>query len=290
MENKIRFGPSGNSQIFYEEGNKKSLEAPAWLKSKGLSAYEYSFGRGFTMSAETAQELGREAVKNDILVSVHAPYYINFANPSDEMAEKSYGYVLRGLEYVEWFQGQKICVHLATQGKMSREEALELTRKRLEILLEKAYDKFDMSRLLICPETMGKYSQIGNVKEIVDFCTLDKCLVPTFDFGHINCLMQGGLKTEDDFKQIWDYTIEKLGYERAKNAHVHFSKIEYSDKGEIKHLNFDDMFYGPEFAPLASVLHEYKLTPSIISESADNMAQDAMEMQRIYNSILLGKM
>src|SRR5690554_5159144 len=109
MQNdKIRFGPSGNSQIFYDAGNKKSLEAPAWLKSVGLSAYEYSFGRGFTMGMDTARELGQRAKENDILVSVHAPYYINFANSSEEQAEKSYNYVLKGLEYLQAMNGRKI--------------------------------------------------------------------------------------------------------------------------------------------------------------------------------------
>ena len=36
----IRFGPAGNCKTFYEAGYKKSIEAPKWLKSIGLSAYE----------------------------------------------------------------------------------------------------------------------------------------------------------------------------------------------------------------------------------------------------------
>ena len=285
MENKIRFGPSGNSQIFYDEGNKKSTQAPAWLKSKGLSAYEYSFGRGYNMTEETAREIGKEALENDILVSVHAPYYINFANESEEMAEKSYDYVLRGLKYVEWFNGKKICVHLASQGKLERQVALELTKKRLQNLLAIVYDRFDMTNKYICPETMGKYQQIGNEYEIIDLCTMDKCLVPTFDFGHLNCLKQGGLVTLDDYRKIFDYAIEKLGHERVKNCHIHFSKIEFGHKGEIKHLNFDDSRFGPHFEQLAQVLKEYNLTPSIICESESHMAEDAMTMNRIYQNI-----
>lgn len=285
MENKIRFGPSGNSQIFYDEGNKKSTQAPEWLKNKGLSAYEYSFGRGYTMTEQTAREIGEQAVKNNILVSVHAPYYINFANESDEMAEKSYDYVLRGLKYVEWFGGQKICVHLASQGKLDRQTALELTKKRLQNLMAIVHDRFDMTNKYICPETMGKYQQIGNEYEIIDLCTIDSCLVPTFDFGHLNCLRQGGLSSADDYRKVFDYAIEKLGYERVKNCHIHFSKIEFGQKGEIRHLNFDDVRYGPHFVHLAEVLHEYKLTPSIICESESHMAQDAITMKQIYNDI-----
>ena len=65
MENKVRFGPSGNSQIFYDAGFKKSTQAPTWCKMNNLGAYEYSFGRGFTMSLETAKVLGEEAKKNE---------------------------------------------------------------------------------------------------------------------------------------------------------------------------------------------------------------------------------
>lgn len=285
MENKLRIGPSGNSDIFYQEGNKSSKEAPAWLKSKGLSAYEYSFGRGYTMGAETAMEIGKEALKNDILVSVHAPYYINFANENEEMVEKSYQYVLTGLNFLKMFNGQKIVVHSASQGKLERSHALDLTKKRFEKLLNLCYDNFDMKNVYICPETMGKVLQIGTYEEIIDLCKMDKCLVPTFDFGHINCILQGSLKTEDDFKRIIDLSMEKLGEEKTNNCHIHFSKIEFGEKGEIKHLTLDDNMYGPDFLPLAKVLKEYKMTPSIICESKNRMCEDAMLMNQIYNSL-----
>ena len=59
----IRFGPSGNSQSFYDDGNKTSVQAPKWLSEKGLNAYEFSFGRGYTMGLKTATDLGNEAEK-----------------------------------------------------------------------------------------------------------------------------------------------------------------------------------------------------------------------------------
>lgn len=285
MENKIRFGPAGNGEIFYLEGNKHSRQAPAWLKSKGLSAYEYSFGRGFTLKSETAKEIGSEALKNDILVSVHAPYYINFANESDEMAEKSYNYVTKSIEFLKLLNGKKVVVHLASQGKLDRAHALELTKQRIFNCLERVYNLYDMTDTFICPETMGKYLQIGNYNEIIELCTLDKCLVPTFDFGHINCTLQGNLKTSDDYKRIIDLSFEKLGEFKTKNCHIHFSKIQFGDKGELRHLDFDDMEYGPEFLPLASAIKEYKMTPTIICESSSKMAEDAMMMREIYSML-----
>ena len=80
--------------------------------------------------------------------------------------------------------------------------------------------------------------------------------------------------------------LEKLGYERMKHFHVHFSKIMYGAKGEIKHLTFADEKYGPEFGPLAAVLHEFKLEPYIVSESDGTQVEDARAMKRMYQAVL----
>lgn len=280
----IRFGPSGNSSIFFADGNKNSLQAPQWCANHGLGAYEYSFGRGFTMSMETAIKLGENAKENNIALSLHAPYYINLANESQEMIEKSFQYITKGLQYLKAMSGCKYIVHLASCGKLPRDKALSLTSKRLDDCLQVIYDNNLDDAGLLCPETMGKYLQIGTYQEIIDFCKKDKILVPTFDFGHINCILQGGLKTKDDFKRIFDYSIDKIGLEKTKNCHIHFSKIEFSEKGEIRHLNLDDKLYGPRFEPLASVLKEYELIPTVICESRDRMMEDAITLKGIYDS------
>lgn len=281
---KIKFGPSGNSEIFYEAGNKTSLQAPQWLKSIGLNAYEISFGRGYRMSSEMANLMGIEAEKNGVLISLHAPYYINLANQEEEMIEKSFGYILTGLKMLRLVKGNHLVVHVGTQGKQSREDAFNLIAKRLKRLVPIIYEK-GYEDMYICPETMGKLMQIGSYKEIIDLCTIDKILVPTFDFGHIYTFNLGKFGTYEDYKQVFDYAIEKLGYERTKNCHIHFSKIEYGAKGEIRHLNYFDEGFGPDFEPLSKVLKDLKLTPTIICESAGKMAEDALIFKQIYENI-----
>lgn len=280
----IKFGPSGNSKKFFEDGNKISLQAPAWLKKIGLEAYEYSFGKGYTMSMETAQKLGEEAKKYNIQISIHAPYYINFANTDELMKEKSFNYVLKGLEYVKAMKGTRLVFHIASQGKMKRENALNLVKERLEELLSRI-DFSKYNNIYLCPETMGKQMQIGTYQEIVDLCTLHEKLMPTFDFGHINALTGGGLKTKADYIKIFEYSFAKLGENRTKNCQIHFSKIKYGEKGEICHLDLSDTIYGPEFAPLAEAICELNLTPTIICESKELMAEDALILKNIYQNI-----
>lgn len=278
----VKFGPSGNDSSFYEQGYKKSIEAPKWLKEvMRLDLYEYSFGRGITLSLETAKEIGEQAKLYGIEMSVHAPYFINFGNPSLESREKSIQYVLDSLKYLRAFGGKKLVVHPGTQLKQTRQEAMKNALEGVEQLVERVY-KEGYSDMYICLETMGKTQQLGTVEEIMELCKIDKILMPTLDFGHINALTQGSLKTKEDFKHIIDLVKEELGEYRAKNVHVHFSKIEYGLKGEIMHLTLDDQIYGPEFEPLAEVIKEYNLTPTIISESRDIMAQDAKKLKNIY--------
>lgn len=280
----IKFGPSGNSISFYEMGYKHTEQAPEYLNKFNLDCFEYSFGRGITLSATKAMAIGDAFKKADKEISVHAPYFINFANPSDESAEKSYGYVINSAQFLKFFGGKRLIFHPASQGKASREEAVSKTGERLKILRDKIYDS-GLEDLYFCPETMGKIGQIGTLEEVVEFCKIDKIYMPCIDFGHINAREQGSLNTVEDFKSRLEYMIAELGYDRVKNFHVHFSKIMYSGKGEVKHLTFEDQTYGPEFEPLAIALKELNLEPYIVSESDGTQAEDARTMKEIYNTV-----
>lgn len=285
---RILFGTSGNSQSFYDQGHKTTLETAKWLKQQGndkfdggLDIYEYSFGQGFRMSTELATKIGEEFDKYNIEMSVHAPYFINFANPDDLMYEKSLGYVRTGIKFLKAFKAKRLVFHAGSCGKESRENALKLLTKRFEEFMPLFEEELD-DDMFLCPETMGKPMQIGTYKEIIDLCTVSNKLIPTFDFGHINALTQGTLKTKEDYKKIFDYSFEKLGEFRTKNAHIHFSKIQYGEKGEIRHLTFEDNFYGPEFEPLCDCLIENDLDCHVVCESNGTMSEDSVFMKDLY--------
>ena len=280
----IKFGPSGNSESFRLEGYSHTEEAASWVKSKGLELFEYSFGRGVIMSSAKANSIGEAFKKEGVEISVHAPYFINFANTDDDMILKSYGYVLDSAKKCKEMFGKRVIFHPATQGKLDRIEAVELTKKRLEVLAGLIIDN-GYEDMLFCPETMGKSAQIGTVEEIVEFCKIAPFYIPTVDFGHINAREQGSLKTVKDYEDRLSFMISELGYDKMLHFHVHFSKIMFSGKGEVKHLTFEDNIYGPEFEPLAVALKNLKLEPHIICESAGTQAEDSVIMKNIYNAI-----
>ena len=279
----IKFGPSGNSIAFTLAGNKTSEQSAVWVKNLGLNCFEYSFGRGVNLSDEKALSIGQAFNEAGVEISVHAPYYINLANPDDEKAMNSYRYVLDSAKKVKLMGGKRIVFHPASQGKLSREEAVLLTIKRLNRLKDLIYSE-GLDDLIFCPETMGKLGQIGTIEEITEFCKIDKVFVPAVDFGHVNARENGSLKTKQDFLVRLKYMIDNLGYEKMKNFHIHFSKIEYTQKGEVRHLTFEDNIYGPEFEPLAQALKELSLEPYVICESAGTQDIDAVSMQKIYGN------
>lgn len=278
----IKFGVAGNSLSFYAEGNKHTYEAAKWCAKKGIDVFEYSFGKGVRMTESTARQIGNFFRLYNVDLSVHAPYYINFANPESNKINSSINYVFQSLTKLKEFNwGERVILHPATQGKLMRNEAVELTYKNLSLLAENVVQQ-GFSDKKICLETMGKLAQIGTVEEIINFCKIAPFYFPCIDFGHINARTMGGLKSSDDYRRIIDFMLDNLPFEKVNRMHIHFSKIMYGSAGEIKHLTFSDNIFGPEFFPLALVIKEYNLEPVIICESDGTQAEDAIFMKELF--------
>ena len=266
----VRFGPSGNDEKFYADGNKSSVDAPRWLAGLGLTAYEISFGRGIRMTDKTAQVIGAQAAAYGVCISVHAPYYINLANL--ENLEKNYHYIKRSLELLALMGGDRLVVHTGCQMQMTRDEALNNCRQSLQAVLKRLRDD-GFEHFWLCLETMGKYTQIGNLDEICALCTLDpQHLMPTVDLGHMNCLAQGQLDLEQVFAQIKIFP----------EVHFHISFIEYNVKGEIRHLTLAAQQFGFDLSHVMTLLKTRPGNDVVISESDSIMAQDSLRLRDFY--------
>ena len=281
----VKFGPSGADELFQEAYGGDFEKMPEWLnKQMGLNACEYAFNLGIRVSDAKAIKIGENAKAFGVEVTAHAPYYINFANPSEDFEYKNNAYIISSLKKLKLMGGRRLTVHLGTQGKGNRQDCLKLIKERL-IGLKKMLDDNQLFDCLICFETMGKYSQIGTFEELAPLTNIDDRYNLTLDFGHINCTMQGALKEEKDYEQIFEHLFKVMPKEKVKNVHIHFSKILYNSKGEIKHSTFDE-FNEPPFEPLAKVLKKYDINSVIICESRGTQARDALKMKKIFEKTL----
>ena len=276
---RAKFGPGGNGDLFYAQGGKGTVQAPAWLREYGLDAYEFEAGNGLTAGEATLRKIGEEAKKYGIATSLHTPYFISLSGVIEEKRLKSIEYIQKSLWAAELLGANTIVIHSGSAAKISREEAMKLSCDTLSKVIEAIGD----TDIKLGIETMGKVNQLGTLDEVIEQCKVDKHYVPVVDFGHMNARERGGLfTTADDYRRVFDKIALGCGDEVAKNLHCHFSKIENTAAGEKKHLTFEDTVYGPDFEPLAEAIVREGLTPKIICESAGTQAEDALDMKNKY--------
>ena len=283
MINKPIFGPAGNSESFYAEKYKSTTQAPAWLATRGLDAYEFQGGNGISAGDATLAKIGEEAKRHGILMSVHTPYYISLSGVEQEKRLKSLSYIEKSLHAAELLGADTIVIHSGSASKITREEAMALAKDTLYRNAEAVGD----TNVRMGLETMGKLNQLGTLEEVIELCRVSPKYHPVVDFGHLNARNIGGYFTDaDSYRRIFCTIAEGLGDEYAYNLHCHFSKIEYTSAGEKKHLTFADEVYGPAFEPLIEAIVKENVAPRIICESAGTMAEDALAMKNCWLSMI----
>lgn len=281
------FGPGGNSESFYNEGFKSTFQAPAWVKSKGLDAYEYEGGNGIRGSIETFTKIGDEAEKNGISLSVHAPYFISLSSLEEEKRKGSARYFIDSARCARALRAKTIVIHAGSTAKLDRAVALDYAKEALLYAIGQLSDEGLYGDAFLGIETMGKVNQLGTLDEVIEMCRVDSMVRPVVDFGHMNARELGGVfNTVDDYKRIFDRISTELCPEYADKLHCHFSKIEYTKGGEKKHLTFSDSEYGPDFEPLMKAIAELGVSPTIICESDGTMAEDALAMKNAYTKYI----
>ena len=278
-----KFGPAGNAESF---PYKSSVDAPRWLQELGLDCYEYQCGKGVRVKEDTAVALGRQAQEHGISLSLHAPYFINLANPDPEAVQKTIGYVTAACQAASWMGAERVVIHSGALMKRTREEAMNIALPFLRRIVAVCEDQ-GFGHITLCPETMGKINQLGDLDEVLELCTLDGRLTPCIDFGHLYARTLGELEGREACVQMLDRIQAVLGEERARTFHSHFSKIQFTPNGgEKMHLTFAQDDFGPDPAPLMAEVARRGWSPTFICESAGTQAEDALGMKKIYQRFL----
>ncbi len=277
-----KFGPAGNSDSF-SKAHRSSVEAPEWIAGLGLDCYEYQCGKGVHVGEETARRVGERARQAGISLSLHAPYFINLANPDRSALEKTIGYISAACLVASQMGAGQVVIHSGALMKRSRREALDIARRSLRDVIA-ACDDRGFGHIALCPETMGKINQLGDLDEVLELCTLDERLIPCIDWGHLYARSLGADDGQEAFSRMLNRVEEVLGTDRAARFHSHFSHIQFTPGGGEKcHRTFSDNDgYGPDWAPLATEVARRGWSPTFICESAGTQAEDALTMKRIY--------
>jgi deoxyribonuclease-4 len=280
MADRPRFGPAGVPPSF--RAMKAALtDVPRLLREEGLDAFEYQAVRWGTkpqIRREDAEKLGLKAKENDVLLSLHGSYFINLCG-GKETVEASKDRLIACATASQWMGSKIVVFHPGFYGRKSPKDVFKECLEALKDVTERL-KALGIREVKLGPETMGKPTQFGSLEEILALCEQVEQTQPVIDWAHLHARDRGRFKTVDDFRLVVEEVERRLGTEAVKNMHCHFTKVEFTDKGEKCHHTLDEAGYGPEFEMLAKVIADFKLNPVIISESPV-LDIDAIKMRDI---------
>ncbi|MEM3577837.1 MAG: TIM barrel protein [Candidatus Bathyarchaeia archaeon] len=280
MADRPRFGPAGVPPTF-RMLKAKLEDVPKLLRDEGLDAFEYQAVRWGTkpqMRRGEAEKLGLKASESDVWLSLHGSYFINFCG-GKEVIDASKQRLIACATAAEWMKAHTVVFHPGFYGKTSRTEVFKNCFEALKEVVE-SMKALNIKNVKIGPETMGKPSQFGSLEEILSLCEEVEQTQPVIDWAHLHARENGRFKTVDDFRRVIETVEDRLGKEAIKNMHCHFTKVEFTEKGEKCHHTLEEEGYGPDFAMLAKVIVEFDLKPVVISESPI-LDLDAIKMRDI---------
>jgi deoxyribonuclease-4 len=161
------------------------------------------------------------------------------------------------------------------------EKAMAAVRGELTQVLSILKAERNPVRLRI--ETMGKLSQIGSLDEVLSLCREVEGLAPCLDFSHLHA-REGRANTYLDFHRILRKVEKRLGKSALRDMHIHISGIEYSAKGEVKHLNLADSDF--RYDEWTAALRDMDVAGLVICESPSRET-DAIMLKNLYSAFEL---
>ena len=267
MADHPRFGPAGVPPFFRTLGAELP-DVPVLLREEGLDAFEYQasrWGQTPQMKQQAAEQLGSEAKRNDVLLSLHGSYFVNLAGEK-EVVEASKRRLIACATAAQWMGAYVVVFHLGYYGAGGRKKAF---RNCVDALSDvaKTMGNLGIRDVKLGPETMGKHVQVGSLDEILTVCEKVERTQLVIDWGHLHARSGGRLRSAADFRAVVEEAEKQLGTEAVKDMHCHFSKIEFTNRGERRHHVLDEKAYGPNFNCFAEVILDFKLRPVVICET-----------------------
>jgi len=248
----ILIGPGGSGG----RGHIKGLREAA---RRGLDCMEIEFTYGVRMKPEMAETVGALADDLGITLSVHAPYYINLASYETDKIDASRKRILDSCQRAHLMGARKVVFHAGFYQKRTARETYRLIRK--EILDLQQHIRKSGWQVALCPEITGKPSQFGSTEELLELMQDAGCGI-TVDFAHLYARNQGNID--------YDAVMPRL----PQAFHAHFSGIEYTAKGEKKHIRTQPA----HFRPLLDALINHHKNVTLICESPKPF-EDAIMMK-----------
>lgn len=249
------------------------------IRELDLDCMELEFVQGVRMSENGAKNVLEAAIKEEVALSVHAPYYINLNSYEEEKLKASLERIYQAARIGSLCGAESIVLHAGFYQKSSKKQTFESVSKALRILTRQLQDEGIPA--VLRPETMGKRTQFGTLEEVLELSAEIEGVMPCIDFCHLHA-REGKENSYQEFTKILSRVEECLGKEGLSNMHMHISGVEYGKNGEKKHLNLKESDFN--YPILMKTLKEFKTRGRVIIESPI-LEQDALMLREIYTEL-----
>lgn len=274
---KLNFLTAGMPLSTGKVGYPKAFEI---LKEMELDGMEVEFVHGVRMTEQTRQFLKNISKEQGFLLTSHGPFYINLNSKEEEKVEASVQRIIETAQAAHDFGGYSITYHAAFYMGGDKETVYKQVKTQTQKII-KALEKANID-VWVRPETTGKATQWGDYEEIIRLSKEFDKVLPCVDFSHIHARTAGEYNTYDEFCKILDRISSELGQRAIDNFHAHLAGIEYSAKGEKRHLIFEqsDMNY----KDLLKALKSFGVKGALVCESP-NIETDTKILRDYYYSL-----
>jgi deoxyribonuclease-4 len=274
---KLRFGTAG---IPFSTKERNTVNGVKRVRELNLDSMELEFVRSVNITKEKAPEVAQAKKDNDVVLTIHGPYFINLNAKEKPKLYASINRILSSARIGNLCGVWSTCFHSAFYLGMEKEAVYNNVKESMKKIMSTLKD--EGIKMWIRPETAGKVVQFGNLKELVRLSKEIEGVLPCVDVAHLHAQSNGKVNTTAEFKETLEFIEKELGREALNNMHIHIAGIEYSEKGERKHLNLNDSDFN--YKDLLKVWKDFKIKGAVICETP-NIEDDALMLQKLYNQI-----
>jgi deoxyribonuclease-4 len=274
----FRFGTVG-TPIKKPKNPGGSVGGIYYLEEIGLSAMELGWVRSVRVSEATSKKIKEAGAERDVLLSVHAPYYINL-NADEEEWPKSRKRLMDAARAGYASGATDIVFHPGSYFNKPAMDVLDKVIPRLKDCVREL--QAEDNPVILRPETMGKGAMLGSLEDTLAMSSING-VEPCLDFAHLHARPgDGSINSTGEWLEILDTYQKALGEDSIKRLHCHISGIEYSAKGEQNHLVISESDF--DLDALFQALKETKAEGRILCESP-TLEDDALIVKHTWQEI-----
>lgn len=260
-------------------GSGGTLKGIEYAHSLGIRAMEMEWVQMVPKNVENAEKIRALSEKLDFDLTVHAPYYINLNSQELDKLKASKKRILDALTMAQIAGAVSVCIHPAFYQGMDPKLAFENVRKATADIMKHKQKLFPDVNLAF--ETMGKQSQFGTLEEVLRL-SKEFDIYPCVDAAHLHARANGKMNSTKEWNEMFDLYEKYLGKKSLQTMHLHYSGIEYGEKGEKHHLPFAES--DAKWKDFLKVLKQRKIGGILVSESP-LMEDDALLLQKTFERL-----